>query len=87
MIDLKTLKKNRDNPLIYFPTTRNRVPAFNDIEPRHYVPAVQYWAEKSAERIEKVIHNPESPTFENTIVALHEAEEELNYPPFMKKAV
>ncbi|MEM7282191.1 MAG: M3 family peptidase, partial [Pseudomonadota bacterium] len=53
------------------------VPPFAVIENAHYMPALKKAVLEQREDIDAIINNPEAPTFENTIVALELAGEEL----------
>ena len=60
----------KDNPLLQpFHTPHETVP-FSKIKPEHFEPAVRAEIEKTRENIRKIIDNPETPTFENTVAAL-----------------
>ena len=43
---------------------------FSNIEPKHFLPAVQNAIEKAKEEINHIVTNSEKPTFDNTIAAL-----------------
>ena len=58
------------NPLLSrFKTPRETIP-FNKIKNEHFIPAFDESCNQLNDEIFKIINNPESPTFENTIVAL-----------------
>ena len=46
------------------------VPPFDQIKFEHYKPAMLKGLEEGRAEIEKIVNNPEAPTFENTIAAL-----------------
>ena len=61
---------NAANPLLgKFKTPRETIP-FNKIKNEHFIPAFDESCKQLNEEINKIIENPEPPTFENTIVAL-----------------
>lgn len=58
------------NPLLgRFRTPRETIP-FNKIKNEHFIPAFDESCKQLNGEIDKIINNPEPPTFENTIVAL-----------------
>lgn len=65
-----TDKKADDNPFFSEYTTPNGVPPFDKIEAEHYMPAFEEAMKQHNTEIEAIVNNTESPTFENTIVAL-----------------
>lgn len=60
-----------------FNTPYGSVP-FSQIKPEHYMPAIDRAIELARQEIDVITSNPDSPTFENTIVALEGAGEDLN---------
>lgn len=59
-----------NNPLTTpFNTPYNSSP-FSAIKPEHYTPAFEAVLQETRERIQKIIENPEPPSFENTLKAL-----------------
>ncbi len=65
------------NPLLKKFNTPFEVPPFNEIEVNHYLPAIEKAISSAKEEIEKIAKNQESPTFENTIIALEQSGELL----------
>jgi peptidyl-dipeptidase Dcp len=59
-----------DNPFFSEYNTPFQVPPFDAIKPEHFIPAYEKGMEEETAEIEALVNNPESPTFENTIVAL-----------------
>ncbi len=59
-----------DNPFFSEYDTPFKVPPFDIIKPEHFIPAYEKGMEQQKAEIEKLVNNPESPTFDNTIVAL-----------------
>ena len=53
----------------YFSTKHNTAP-FSQIKNEDYFPAIQEGIALAKAEIDAIINNPESPTFENTIVAM-----------------
>ena len=67
-----------DNPLLKSYGTPHEVPPFDKIELKHYEPAIEYSLCEARKDIEAIRNNPETPTFENTIVALERSGSQLN---------
>ncbi|MBL8640392.1 MAG: M3 family metallopeptidase [Alphaproteobacteria bacterium] len=65
------------NPLLIPSTLRNYAPPFDLIREEHYMPAVEAGIAEARANIDEIIQNPEPPTFENTIVALEVAGQNL----------
>ena len=65
-------KKNdmSDNPFLQAYTTPYEIPPFESISYEHYLPALRAGIDQKKAEIEAIVNNPESPTFENTILAL-----------------
>jgi peptidyl-dipeptidase Dcp len=59
-----------DNPFFAEWTTPFEVPPFDKIKPEHFIPAYEKGMNEQKEEIDKIVNNPDAPTFENTIVAL-----------------
>ena len=64
--DLQDLYKERMNPF-YVP---HRYPPFDQIRPTDYEPAMMRGMEDEDKEIDRIVSNPEPPTFANTIEAL-----------------
>ena len=58
------------NPLLQEWNTPHKVPPFEEIEAKHFMPAIEATIEKHNEEIEAIVNNEEEPTFENTIAAM-----------------
>lgn len=69
---------NAQNPFFKPFDNARQTPPFNEIKNEHYEPAILRGVELANKDIEAIVTNPEAPTFENTIVALDNAGEELN---------
>ncbi len=65
------------NPLLTPSTLRNHAPRFNLIREEHFKPAVEAAIAEARANIDRIISNPDAPTFENTIVALETSGETL----------
>ena len=66
------------NPFSQPWNTPRQTPPFHDIETEHYLPAFEEAIIEAKQDIERIVNNPESPDFENTIVALDRAGERLS---------
>lgn len=60
----------KENPLLIGSANPYSAPAFDKIKTEHYKPAVLAAIDEAKADIQKIITNPEEPTFENTIEAL-----------------
>ncbi len=58
-------------------TPHGSVP-FDKISVTDYEPAIDRGIKLGLENVDAIVNNPEAPTFQNTIVALDNAEQELN---------
>ena len=66
-----------DNPLLeVFNTPYQSIP-FSTIQPEHFIPALKENIKNALEAIDKVAHQTDPPTFENTIEALQDSGELL----------
>lgn len=59
-----------DNPLLKEWDTPFGVPPFDQVKEEHYEPAFEAAMKEQKENVEKLVNNPDEPTFENTIEAL-----------------
>ncbi|TAJ05746.1 M3 family peptidase [Marinilabiliaceae bacterium JC017] len=66
-----------ENPFFSAYNTPYNVPPFEKIKPEHYLPAYEKAMAEHKQEIKAIINNTETPTFENTIVALDNAGEFL----------
>ena len=64
-----TTENLKDNPLLKPFDTPFGVPPYNKIKPEHYLPALKEAIKLHNEEIQKIINNPEPPTFKNTVAA------------------
>jgi len=62
--------KTSETPFFSEYDTPFKVPPFDIIKPEHFIPAYEKGMEEHKADIEKLVNNPEAPTFDNTIVAL-----------------
>ncbi len=71
-------KENKtSNPLLTDWETVHETPPFREIKHEHYVPAIDQLLAEAKSETDAVINNPETPTFENTIVALDQTGKKL----------
>ena len=61
---------NRTNPFLTEWDTPYGIPPFNEIKASDYIPAIKAGIEQQNAEIEAIVSNPDTPTFENTIVPL-----------------
>ncbi len=63
-------QQQSSNPFLSTYNTPFEVPPFEQIKNEHYMPAFEEGIKQQKAEIEAIVNNPESPTFENTILAL-----------------
>ena len=61
---------NSDNPLMTESALPYHYPAFDKLKDEHFIPAMEAGMHEQLKEIEPIANNAETPTFENTIVAL-----------------
>ena len=66
-----------DNPFFKEWNTPYQTPPFSKIKPAHYKPAFEFGIQEARKDLLNIKRNPETPTFQNTIVALDRAGEKL----------
>lgn len=66
------------NPLTQQWNTPRQTPPFSEIKTEHYRPAFEEAITLAKQDIEHIVNNPDTPDFENTIVALDRAGKELS---------
>lgn len=66
------------NPFFQPFNTEYGVPAFNEIETAHYMPAFEEGMKQQNEAIQAIIDNKKAPNFENTIAAMDYSDATLN---------
>ncbi len=69
--------KDMSNPLLEKSSHRFNAPAFDKIKTEHYLPAFKAAIAEGKQDIDAIVNNTETPTFENTILALNYAGEKL----------
>ncbi|WP_075343594.1 M3 family metallopeptidase [Tenacibaculum agarivorans] len=67
-----------ENPLLVKSTLDYGAPDFTKIKDEHFMPAILKGMEVQNEEIAKIVANTETPTFENTILALEESSKTLD---------
>jgi peptidyl-dipeptidase Dcp len=77
LLSCSTEKKSADNPFLETYQTPFGVPPFDKIENKHYIPAFEVGITEQKKEIEAIIKNSETPTFENTILALEYSGKQL----------
>ncbi len=65
-----TSEKQHENPFLSDYSTPYEIPPFEQIEFADYIPAMEAGIAEQNENIAKIVNNPDSATFENTILAL-----------------
>ena len=63
----------RENPLLQESTLPFGAPDFNKIDSTDYMPAFETAIQQTRDEIKQIVDNPDSATFENTILALEES--------------
>ncbi len=66
-----------NNPLLQKSTLPNQAPYFDKIKTEHYLPAIKEGIKVARANIDTIKNNKDKPTFENVIVALDGASEDL----------
>ncbi|WKZ66841.1 MAG: M3 family metallopeptidase [Flavobacteriales bacterium] len=67
-----------NNPLLQRSTLPFQAPHFDRIRDEHFRPAIEEGMKRHLAEIEAIANDPAAPTFENTIVALEKAGQDLN---------
>ncbi len=67
-----------ENPLLKTTDTPHDTPLFAEIELEHYKPAFEYAMAEAKKEVAAIIGNNDTPTFENTIVALEMCGQQLD---------
>jgi len=63
----------KENPLLQESTLPFGAPDFSKIDSTHYMPAFEVAIQQNRDEIAAIVNNPDSATFENTILALEES--------------
>lgn len=66
-----------NNPFIKKSSLQYQAPEFDKIKDEHFKPAFDYGLKQNISEIEKIANNTETPTFENTVLALEKSGEVL----------
>ncbi|MDE7336360.1 MAG: peptidase M3, partial [Muribaculaceae bacterium] len=69
---------NRQNPLLSDYQTQYEIPPFDKIQMSDYMPALREAINLQKAEVKAIVENPETPNFENTILALDNSGELLN---------
>ncbi len=69
---------SNNNPLLQKSTLPNQAPHFDKIKTEHYLPAIKEGIKRARANIDKIKNDPKPATFENTLVALENASEDLS---------
>src|SRR5690606_2230517 len=72
------MTSGNDNPLIAEWNTPFEVPPFDQIETKHFKPAIIEGIKEHENEIKSIVDSKENPTFENVIVAINNAGSTLN---------
>ena len=70
LVSIVFMACSTDNPLLTEQNTPFGVPAFDQVQIRHYLPAFKQAIAEAQAEIDAIVNNPEAPTFENTVAAL-----------------
>ena len=70
LVSILFMACTQQNPLLNQPQTPFGVPAFDQVQLKHYLPAFKEAIRLNQEEIDAIVNNEDAPTFENTIVAL-----------------
>lgn len=62
------------NPFFKDSTLKNQAPHFNSYTSEHFLPAIEEGIRRTKESYDEIKNNPEAPTFENTFVAMEDAD-------------
>ena len=73
------MSENRKNPFIEPYSTLHQTVPFNEIRFEDYEEAIMEGIRRSEEQIEKIVNNPERPTFDNTIIFKDDGKGEFYY--------
>jgi peptidyl-dipeptidase Dcp len=69
----------KQNPFFQFSEKTDCVPAWDRIELRHILPAIDYAITQQEKNIRAIVDNPAPPNFKNTVEALERADDLVNY--------
>ena len=71
-------QSERDNPLLVESTLPFGAPDFSKIQTTDYMPAFEAAIQQTRDNIQQIVDNPDSATFENTILAFEESDRLLD---------
>ncbi len=84
---LSCSKEMRQNPFLQEYTTVYEIPPFDLITEADYLPALQEGIAIHSQEVSAICNNPETPTFENTIIALENSGEVMGKVLYVFNAV
>ncbi|MBI41769.1 MAG: peptidase M3 [Leptospiraceae bacterium] len=67
------------NPLIQRKTGPEETIPFQDIEPEFFLPALEHFKQEAQSNVDAIVGSDQEPDFENTVLALETASEELSH--------
>ena len=67
------LSETRQNPLLQKSELPFGAPDFSKIQETDYLPAIEEAIRQNREEINRIVSNPEKPTFENTVLAFEKS--------------
>ncbi len=70
-------KTKETNPLLAEWNTPHQTPPFGEIKHEHFIPSIDATLKEAKEEVDQIINSTETPTFQNTIVALEVSGEKL----------
>lgn len=70
LVSILFMACTQQNPLLNQPQTPYGVPAFDQVQLKHYLPAFKEAIRLNQAEIDAIVNNPEEPTFANTLEAL-----------------
>ncbi len=70
LVSILFMACTQQNPLLNQPQTPYGVPAFDQVQLKHYLPAFREAIRLNQAEIDAIVNNPEEPTFANTLEAL-----------------
>lgn len=69
---------HQNNPLLKNFTGPNQAPPFDVVKDAHFIPAIEIAMETARTNIDAIKNNTDAPSFDNTILAMESADEQLN---------
>ncbi len=72
-----TEQSMKNNPFLRKSPLQYQAPEFDKIKDEHFKPAFDYGLKEQLANIDKIVSNPDAPTFENTVLALENSGEVL----------